>query len=52
MDLAVLQKKAFYIPTPGQTEQIYLAKHLEKQKIASFALQNEFTIDLLTQVRH
>lgn len=32
MDLAVLGKKAVLIPTPGQTEQEYLAKyHVEKQ---------------------
>ncbi|RLF48405.1 MAG: glycosyltransferase [Thermoplasmata archaeon] len=29
MDLAVLGKKALYIPTPGQTEQEYLAKYHE-----------------------
>lgn len=50
MDLAVLQKKAFFIPTPGQAEQIYLAKHLESQKIAPFALQGEFSADLLAQI--
>jgi hypothetical protein len=27
MDLAKLGKKAIFIPTPGQTEQEYLAKH-------------------------
>jgi UDP:flavonoid glycosyltransferase YjiC (YdhE family) len=34
MDLAVLGKKAILIPTPGQTEQEYLAENLAKQKIA------------------
>lgn len=29
MDLAILEKKAVFIPTPGQTEQEYLAKHLQ-----------------------
>lgn len=29
MDLVRLNKKALLIPTPGQTEQIYLAKHLK-----------------------
>ncbi|HEY0042059.1 MAG TPA: glycosyltransferase, partial [Flavisolibacter sp.] len=28
MDLAILKKKSILIPTPGQTEQEYLAKHL------------------------
>ncbi len=34
MDLAKLSKKAIFIPTPGQTEQLYLAKRLNKNKIA------------------
>ena len=47
MDLAILGKKAILIPTPGQTEQEYLAKYLEAKKYAPFVLQNEFTIDKL-----
>lgn len=31
MDLSALGKKAILIPTPGQTEQIYLAQRAEKQ---------------------
>lgn len=31
MDLAVLNRTAILVPTPGQTEQEYLAKHFEKQ---------------------
>lgn len=31
MEVLSLQKKAIFIPTPGQTEQEYLAKHLVKQ---------------------
>jgi len=34
MDLAKLGKKAIFIPTPGQTEQMYLADQLTKRKIA------------------
>ncbi len=30
MDVAELGKKAFFIPTPGQTEQLYLASYLKK----------------------
>jgi UDP:flavonoid glycosyltransferase YjiC (YdhE family) len=33
MDLAVLQKKALLIPTPGQTEQMYLAQYLSSKGI-------------------
>jgi len=47
MDLAVLQKKCFFIPTPGQTEQEYLAKNLEQLKISPFSTQNKFKIALL-----
>lgn len=32
MDLAVLQKKAIFCPTPGQTEQLYLAKQFMKKQ--------------------
>jgi UDP-N-acetylglucosamine:LPS N-acetylglucosamine transferase len=35
MDLAKLEK-AFFIPTPGQYEQLYLAKKLEEEGIAPF----------------
>ena len=31
MDLSKLRRKALLIPTPGQTEQEYLAKHLQEQ---------------------
>ena len=33
MDLAIFGKKAIFIPTPGQTEQEYLAEILHKQSI-------------------
>lgn len=44
MDLARLGKKAIFIPTPGQTEQTYLAEHFFKEKIA-FAMDQK-NIDL------
>ena len=50
MDLAKLEKKAFFIPTPGQTEQLYLAKRLEKLKMAPYILQNEFDLKNLTVI--
>ncbi len=50
MDLAVLQKKVFFIPTPGQSEQIYLAKHLEKQRVAPYSCQKDFTLNMLDRV--
>ena len=50
MDMATLEKKVFFIPTPGQYEQEYLAKRLSDLKIAPYCLQEEFTIDKLKQV--
>ncbi len=44
MDLAKLQKKAFFIPTPGQFEQEYLAKKLKKEGLIPFAKQDDFRI--------
>ena len=52
MDLAKLEKKAFFIPTPGQYEQEYLAKRLQKNGVAPFAEQEKFTLDQLEQVRN
>lgn len=47
LDLVKLQKKAFFIPTPGQTEQVYLAKRYKKMGIAPFVKQEKFKIELL-----
>jgi uncharacterized protein (TIGR00661 family) len=44
MDLSVLGKRAVFIPTPGQTEQEYLAKTLQKKGIACYQTQKEFDI--------
>jgi predicted glycosyltransferase len=44
MDLVQLRKKALLIPTPGQTEQAYLAKSFEK--MGGFIAQNQSNIDL------
>ena len=42
MDLARLGKKAIFIPTPGQTEQTYLAEQLMKQGTAFSMEQSDF----------
>lgn len=42
MDLARFGKKVFFVPTPGQTEQEYLASYLKQDGIADFANQKEF----------
>ncbi|MDB5196092.1 MAG: glycosyl transferase family 28 [Flaviaesturariibacter sp.] len=44
MDLMTLQKKSILIPTPGQTEQEYLAKHLMEQNFALCIQQPRFRL--------
>ncbi len=44
MDLISLQKKAILIPTPGQTEQEYLAKHLKNKDLFIFKKQHNFNL--------
>ena len=46
MDLAVLDKNAIFIPTPGQTEQLYLAEYYYKNEIAFAMHQHEFDIEI------
>jgi uncharacterized protein (TIGR00661 family) len=45
MDLAKLEKKAFFIPTPGQYEQEYLAKKLSDENSIPFTSQEDFKIE-------
>ncbi|WP_250433250.1 glycosyltransferase [Hanstruepera flava] len=47
MDLAKLDKRAFFIPTPGQFEQEYLAERLHKLNIAPCCNQDDFTLEKL-----
>ncbi len=44
MDLNTLKKPVFFIPTPGQTEQEYLAKLYEKKGI-DWCKQNDFKLE-------
>jgi len=44
MDLSILQKRALFIPTPGQTEQAYLAMELKSKGYT--ALQSQYSLDL------
>ena len=44
MDLIALQQTAILIPTPGQTEQEYLAKYLAAKKYFVAAQQREFNL--------
>lgn len=45
MDLVKMKKKSILIPTPGQTEQEYLAKHLLKNRIALTIPQKNFDLN-------
>lgn len=51
MDLVKLEKKAFFIPTPGQYEQEYLAEKLEKEGYAPFATQDDFAMKDLLKIQ-
>lgn len=50
MDLAKLSKKAFFIPTPGQFEQEYLAKRLTDMRIVPSCNQDDFTLGHLDEI--
>jgi uncharacterized protein (TIGR00661 family) len=44
MDMAALRKKVIFIPTPGQTEQQYLARQLTARGIAYSVQQDDFNL--------
>ena len=44
MDLVALGKKAILIPTPGQTEQEYLAEYLYEKKYFFSVEQKNFSL--------
>lgn len=50
LDVACLGKKAFFIPTPGQTEQEYLARNCKLKRIAPYCKQSEFNQKKIDQV--
>ena len=45
MDLAALGRAAYLVPTPGQTEQEYLAKHLSETGRFKWCKQGNFRLD-------
>lgn len=49
MDVSHLGKKAFFIPTPGQFEQEYLAKRCKRKGFAPYSKQERFTIAKLAK---
>jgi hypothetical protein len=52
MDLAFMQKKAAFIPTPGQTEQLYLANKLMEEKMAYCDSQKNFNLQHAFETRN
>ena len=46
MDLVKLEKNAFFIPTPGQTEQEYLANYFFKKGMIYMQKQNDFSFEI------
>ncbi len=45
MDLAAIGAKAIFVPTPGQTEQEYLAEKMNKEGKMGYLTQKEFTLE-------
>jgi uncharacterized protein (TIGR00661 family) len=52
MDLTKLGKKAFFIPTPGQYEQEYLAEKLKNEGLVPYARQDDFRIENLMEIQN
>ena len=50
MDLAKLEKKAFFIPTPGQYEQEYLAKKFKSEIVAPSCKQEKFKASKIEKI--
>lgn len=44
MDLATLEKKVIFVPTPGQTEQEYLAEYFQQKNVAPYYKQYSFKL--------
>jgi hypothetical protein len=51
MDLSVIQKEAILIPTPGQTEQEYLAKYHYKKSNIGYIKQNSLNLEDAEKLR-
>ncbi len=44
MELLALKKSALFVPTPGQTEQEYLAEYYEKEGLFSHCTQDKLDL--------
>ncbi|MCX8481586.1 MAG: glycosyltransferase, partial [Sediminibacterium sp.] len=52
MELAALQKKVLYIPTPQQTEQLYLASYLQNNNLGVSLNQHAFNFKIAQNKLH
>ncbi len=52
MDLAKLEQKAFFIPTPGQSEQQYLAERMQELGLAPYCVQKDFSLTKLEEIEN
>lgn len=52
MDLYVLGSKVYFIPTPGQFEQEYLAEHMKQEGYADFSEQASFQSTKLLSMKN
>lgn len=52
MDLVKLEKKAYFIPTPGQYEQEYLAQKLQEEGLIPYATQDDFKIKNIFEIQN
>ncbi len=50
MDLVTLKKKALLVPTPGQTEQEYLASYAKTKNYFCYLAQQDLTMDNIIEV--
>ena len=48
--LDIQAKKAFFIPTPGQYEQEYLAKKFKKEGLVPYSKQDKFKLKKLKEI--
>lgn len=51
MDLAFFGKKAIFVPTPGQTEQIYLADQLHEANMGTTVSQDKLILEVAIKKR-
>jgi len=49
MDLNKLERNAVLVPTPGQTEQIYLAERLMKENLFFSCKEEDFSLELVKE---